>query len=976
MRPVQTWQLVLAAALVAAVLTTPAGAQLQTGSLFGTVVSDQGDPLPGVTVTLSGVGAPQVQTSDGQGRFRFPGLAPGAYRLASDLDGYSPVEVNDLTIGVGRNTEIQVTLSPAVRETVTVEGDQTPILDERRFSSGTTYTHEELEKVPTARDPWALLRTTPGVLLDRINVGGNYSGTQAMIVGPGAQPTQTVWSLDGMVVTDMSAVGTPAGYFDFDAFEEVQVTTGGNDASIATGGVVLNMVTRRGTDRWRGSAHLYYSDSGLRSGLDFDESELAQPGPWNRNRSQPSFKQGNRIVKVEDYGLELGGPLVRDHLWIWGSYSVPQVNLLTISDYRDDTNLEAGNLKLNAQLSRSNSATLFFWQDEKEKHGVGAGPLNPPETTWDQSRFGPRPTSTKLEDSHIFSPRVYASAFIAQTNGGFRLTPGGGDHITFLDDASVWHNNNFAYQSERPHKQVRGEASVFFDTRGLSHELRFSAGYRQVDLQSSTRWPGGGWEFSDGSLLLSRSSKIDLRGEYTEAFIQDTLTSGRLTVNAGVRYDRQGGRNRPVTVEANPVAPDLLPAASWEGGDVGFEWENIVPRLGATWALTEDRKTLLRASYSRYADQLDTDTGAFLSPFYTPQYLYFYTTNNGGPVLTRDEILDEFAGASGGINPFTGETLISDGIDPNLSAPLTDEVLLGLERALRPDFVVGLRATWRRDTDILDQELLVFDDANPRSPKNLQSIGRLHRRDDYVPAGTTQATAPDGRTYTVTYWTLKPGVTSRGGHFLRNGDREREYRGLILTFDKRLSNRWMLRGNATLSDWKWKIPDSAIEDPTNLSNGGVVDDSDVVVRGGGRFQNVFTGSPWSYAITGLYQIAPQRRWGFDVAGILTGREGYPVLYSQRVLRTSVGAGLVNVPLTSDVGAYRYPDVHVLDLRVAKEFPLLRDGAGLTLSLDCFNALNSAYVLQRQSLLGQTNSDFVLEVLGTRILRLGARLSLR
>lgn len=976
MRSVQTWQLVLAAAFVAVILTTPAGAQLQTGSLFGTVVSPEGDPLPGVTVTLSGGGAPQTQTSDGLGRFRFPGLAPGAYQVAADLDGYSPVEVNELAIGVGRNTEIQVTLSPAIRETVTVEGSQTPILDERRFSSGTTYTHDELERVPTARDPWALLRTTPGVLLDRINVGGNYSGTQAMIVGPGAQPTQTVWSLDGMVVNDMAALGAPAGYFDFEAFEEVQVTTGGNDASISTGGVVLNMVTRRGTDRWRGSGHLYYSDSSLRSGLDFDESDLAQPGPWNRNSRQSAFKQGNRIVKVEDYGLELGGPLVRDHLWVWGSYSVPEVNLLTIDDYRDDSNLEAGNLKLNAQLSRSNSATLFVWQDEKKKHGVGAGPLRPPETTSDQARFGARPTSTKLEDSHIFGPNLYASVFLAQTNGGFRLTPNGGDQITFLDDESVWHNNFLAYQSERPHKQVRGDGSVFFDTRGISHELRFSAGYRQVDLKSSTSWPGGGWQTSDGFLFLSRSSRINFRGEYTEAYIQDTLSTGRLTVNAGLRYDRQGGRNLPVTVAANPVAPDLLPAVSWEGGDPGFVWEDLVPRLGATWALTADRKTLLRASYSRYADQLDISAGAFLSPFYTPQYLYLYTSNNGGPVLTRDEILDEFAGASGGINPFTGQPMISDAVDPDLSAPLTDEILLGVERALRPDFVVGLRASWRRDTGIIDREVLVFDDTNPRSPENLQHLGRLHRRDDYVPSGTTQATAPDGRTYTVTYWTLKPGVTSRGGRYLRNGDREREYRGLILTFDKRLSNRWMLRGNASLSDWKWRIDESEIEDPTNNTNGGVVDGSEVVVRGGGRFQNVFAGGPWSYAVTGLYQVAPQRRWGFDVAGILNGREGYPVLYSQRVLRSSVGGGFVSVPLTSDVSAYRYPDVHVLDLRVAKEFPLHRDGAGLTLSLDCFNALNSAYVLQRQSNLGQIGSNYVIEVLGTRILRLGARLSLR
>jgi hypothetical protein len=960
--------------LLAAVLAAPAGAQLQTGSLFGSVSTPAGEPLPGATVTLAGGGAPQTQTTDDQGRFRFPGLAPGVYRIEVFLEGYSPVEYTELAISVGRNTEIQVALSPAVRETVTVTGEQTPLLDERRFSSGTSISRTELERVPSVRDPWALLRTTPGVLLDRINVGGNESGTQAMIVGPGAPGRQTVWSLDGMVVTDMVVVGTPAGFFDFDAFEEVQVTTGGNDASIATGGVVLNMVTRRGTERWRGSGHLYYADASLRSDLDFDESELGQPGPWNRNRRQSAFKQGNRISKVEDYGLELGGPVARDHLWAWGSYSVPQVNLLTINDYRDDSRLEAGNLKLNGQLTRSNSATLFFWHDNKSKHGRNAGPLNPPETTWDQARSGPRPTATKLEDSQVFGPDLYATLFAAQVNGGLRLTPLGGDQLTYLDDDGVWHNSNFFYNGERPEKQVRGDGTAFFNTRGLSHELKFSAGYRQVDQRSISSWPGGGWENGE-FLFLSRNGTIRFRGEYTEAYVQDTFTTKRLTVNAGLRYDRQGGRNLPTTVPANPVAPDLLPAVSWEGGDAGFVWEDVVPRLGLTWAAGEDRKTLVRASYSRYADQLGTDSGSFLNPFLYNQYLYFYTSNGGDPVLTRDEILDPFAGPSAGIHPYTLQPLISDALDPNLKAPLTDEVLLGLEHALRPDFVVGLRLSWRRLTGLLEQERLVFDDPDPRSPENLQRVGRLHRRDDYVPEGSSRVTGPDGKAYTVTWWTLRPEVTSRGGRYLENGDREQEYRGAFLTFDKRLSNRWMLRGNAGLQDWRWHIPDSENEDPTDLAVGGVKDGSLVFFKGQGTKQNVFIGSRWSYSVTGLYQVAPDHKWGFDVAGILTGREGYPIRYSQRVLRPDLG-GFVNVPLTSDVNAYRYPDAHVLDLRLAKEIPLRHAGAGLTLSVDCFNAFNSAYVLQRQSLLGQNNSDFVIEVLGPRILRLGARLSLR
>jgi hypothetical protein len=141
------------------------------------------------------------------------------------------------------------------------------------------------------------------VLTDRINVGGNESGQQSLYVGPGSGGDQAVWSLDGMVITDMSATGSSPGYFDFDAFEEMQVTTGGSDASIATGGVVLNMVTKRGTNEWRGSARYFYTDDNLQGDLDLDTGELGKPGPWNNNRTQGPFNQGK--PRFQDPGLRL-----------------------------------------------------------------------------------------------------------------------------------------------------------------------------------------------------------------------------------------------------------------------------------------------------------------------------------------------------------------------------------------------------------------------------------------------------------------------------------------------------------------------------------------------------------------------------------------------------------------------------------------------------------------------------------------------
>src|SRR5436309_4157825 len=106
----------------------------------------------------------------------------------------------------------------------------------------------------------------------------------------------------------MGALGSSPTYYDFDAFEEMQVTTGGTDATIATGGVVLNMVTKRGTNEWRGSGRYYDTKDAWQGKTSFDKNKLGKPGPWQGSAfdptnpqasAQPSFARGNRIVEVK-----------------------------------------------------------------------------------------------------------------------------------------------------------------------------------------------------------------------------------------------------------------------------------------------------------------------------------------------------------------------------------------------------------------------------------------------------------------------------------------------------------------------------------------------------------------------------------------------------------------------------------------------------------------------------------------------------
>ena len=133
-------------------------------------------------------------------------------------------------VSANRNTTIDDhAVARRSRDVITVTAES-PLLDERKITTGTTSRKLELEKIPTARDPWSMLTQTPGVQIDRINVGGNESGQQSVFVSAGSNTDDTTWAVDGVNITDMASISSPS-YFDFDAFEEVQFTTGGSDVT-------------------------------------------------------------------------------------------------------------------------------------------------------------------------------------------------------------------------------------------------------------------------------------------------------------------------------------------------------------------------------------------------------------------------------------------------------------------------------------------------------------------------------------------------------------------------------------------------------------------------------------------------------------------------------------------------------------------------------------------------------------------------
>src|SRR5678815_4014711 len=100
--------------------------------------------------------------------------------------------------------------------------------------------------------------------------------------------------------------------------------------------------------------------------------------------------------------------------------------------------------------------------------------------------------------------------------------------------------------------------------------------------------------------IRDRATLFHYKVNYQDAYLGDTVQLGNVTLQASVRYDLQKGQVDPGTLGASPLIPDILPAVSWKKIG-GLKWTNVSPRVGMTYALGAQKRTLMRASYNRYA---------------------------------------------------------------------------------------------------------------------------------------------------------------------------------------------------------------------------------------------------------------------------------------------------------------------------------------------------------------------------------------
>ncbi|HEX8252764.1 MAG TPA: carboxypeptidase regulatory-like domain-containing protein [Thermoanaerobaculia bacterium] len=934
-------------------------AQSQSGTIRGTVVSagDQA-PLPGVTLTITGTGFRQTFVTDVDGEFRFLGLHPGTYTVEAQLAGFSTVRRN-VDVSLGRNSDVTLSLTPALSEAITVVA-ATPVIDTRDTGTGQNVEDYELMNVPTARDPWVVLQSIPGVLVDRVNIGGNESGQQSYFVGKGVERHQTEWNVDGVAVTDMAATGTSTFYYDFDSFDEIQVTTGGADPSVRTPGVQLNMVTKQGSNEFKGSGRFFMTDADYQAEATIPDEAIGYLEPG-----------GNSINHIDDYGFEVGGPILRDKLWAWGAFSANRIeNFAAGEAVLQRTNLDNYNAKLNYQPFNNNNAEIFYMWSDKAVAGRGLGSRR---RTLDVAHNQTGPGDLlKIEDTHVFSQSLYVTGNYAMIDSGYVLDPiGGRTADAWWDVDEGWHRSYYYFEQVNPQKNARVDGSSYLRTGTLNHELKFGFGYRDTPVRSETVWPGSGnfGNFYDGYALagLTRPARPNFGSRYVDLYVGDTLVFNDLTLTGGFRYDIQRAKNFGSSVAANPVVPDLLPAVTFAGDERALEWKGISPRIGATWALGGGQ-TVLRTSYNRYMDQLGSSDVGASNPFYRTQRLYYYWEDaNDDKTIQREEILfDEGLYSFNNIDPDNPGAPFSAGrIDYNMDPTTTDEFVFGFEREIAANFAVGAAYSYRYRTNF------VWDQYEKTRGGN-----DFYTSADYVPDTRTPnvtGTLPDGTPYSVPNYRLRSGTDAPVFYVTKNRpDYHQTYHGIELTATKRLANRWMMRGNITLSDWKQHVGDNGFVDPTPIvSEDSCSSCDDAVVASSGGIGG-YINSRWSYSLNTAYELP----LGFTVGAAVVGREGYVIPYYRRQNNRD-GLGSKDVMVSEEFGSERLPDLFNLDLRLARDFGLPR-GFTLNLAVDLFNVTNERTVLWRDNRMYSANgpdiedNNWIEQLQSPRVLRFGAR----
>lgn len=941
-------RMLTALAAVLLLLPRPTAAQERFGGLTGTVTDTSGAVLPGTTVTITNTStnAPRAVVTNSDGSYIVSDLEPGRYAVTVELSGFAKAEMPDIVVTLGKTIRLDAQLKVGdLTEVVQVTGAARDI-DVRSTLVAHNVREEEIDRLPKGRSFQSIALTAPSV-----NTGEIEGGFQVN----GASGAENAFTVDG-VVTNSLVDGRSRQNTVFEFLQEVQVKTAGIGAEYggALGGVI-SAVTKSGGNTFRGEAHYYYEGSPLGAGpvkrLVLDPSDDVTVS-YVQDSKQPDHRN--------EIGGSLGGPILRDRLFFFGSYS-PRFARRT-NTYLFGNGAEPGDIRRSQTYTQAFGKLTYRAGRVTSSGSVLFTPTTSEGTLPAYNGAARDVITSSLAANAVNVGRGFktqqlnttGNVDITLTNSSF-LSVRGGYFRDNYEDTGIPNTTNYLYQTSSvglagvpasvqgpigtqntpralivEHDTttrgfVNADYNVAFNAGG-AHTLKGGFGWQKTVNDANQAYPGGYvnvyWD-SNFNFQGNRGRgiygyyEVNNRGVQGETgadiyslYVQDQWTVGnRLTLNLGLRTEN----------ETVPSFRDGVPAIKF-----GFR-DKLAPRLGASYDVRGDGRFKIYGSWGRYFDwtKYELSRGSYGGDTWQVYYRALDTTDVGSlnlsnmpgadlwvvPGAARDRRVPNF-----------------ESTDPDIKPMYQDSTSIGTEYQFGSNLSLGLHYVHNALSQTIEDIGAV--DAAGNETYVIGNPGR----------GLAETQFPSGAT-PVGYRVPTP---------------KRQYDALEVTLNRRFANNYFWSASYVFSrlygNYSGLAATEEVNTPTtNVTSATAQQQTGSIARPGGNANRA-----WD-----IDEIFWDSRGNLDVLGRLpTDRPHVVKLYGSYLMPfgTQVGAFFYagsGTPLTTyvvstnqtqlfvngrgDMG--RTPVLSRTDLLVSQEFGLGDGHKRLRLELNVLNAFN-------------------------------------
>jgi hypothetical protein len=893
-------------------------------------VDAQGAVLPGVTVmaTSAALIQPQTTVTSETGNYRFPAVPPGTYELSFELAGFNTLKRSGISITLGFTAQVNVELALAtLQETVTVSG-ASPVIDTSTTRVQQNFKMEQLQSIPNGRDMWSLLAVTPSVQMGRIDVGGNRAGTQT---------GYTAYGMNGQVRVLIEGINTTEGtggagfYFDYASLEEAFLGTSGQSAEMPNPGVQSQFIARSGSNQFQGEYHLDWYNNALQGSNIPDE--YTAPTAFNNS---PIRAHSNEIDRYYDHDINAGGPIKRDKAWIFGTYR-EQFNAVAQPNFQFDStfNTKLWNAvgKATYQINQKNKLIGYYQWGQKEQPNrlpFAAYTYSSPEETFSQDSGS---WVYKGEWNGTISDKLYLEARYGDFGYYFPLVTNSPQNYFWHDTAAaVVVGAHQVQQLDRDRKQYNLAATYFLDTGAGSHTIKIGG-----EMLGERSWEGlysrrGGTSNIEHVYANGVSSQVifglptatcvvgslDAHDCLTSkaalghmsAFLNDTWSAGRATLNLGVRWDRYHGWNPEQDQIAASVGPASVTAVHFEERDL-YTWNLFAPRAGLVFDLSGDGKTVLKANYGLY--------------WHNPGVGISQNSNPNIASKSQTHSWNDLAGCAGCINgdrrwqpgeesanPTAQALSGAIRLNPDIKAPISHEASFWAERQFTE--TMGVRAGFVYKTE---------DDLITNSYQLERPISAYTVPFTFVDRGVDGVlNTGDDRTLNLLGFPTAQAASFPTTQYVTNLDQFGRFKTVELSMNRRYANRWS--GQAGFG-YTWMN-----NFPNNL--GGLNGFPQNPNQPGAEERTV-----WNFKASGSYD-GPA---GIRISPVVRHQSG--VNFARQIVLPAApapGVSIAGTTIYADKSSdNREDNIWVFDVRAEKQFTF-GSRVRLRMMFDAFNLANS------------------------------------